>query len=264
VNNTQLYYQRGVDIAFVAVSPIRGHQVGFSVAASSDEMQLYFRPNDVITLTWLPREMAPSHITDDFEDLMITVELHQQRSTLTATARNWQFLAGSQVRGIANSGTVQYTIPNGLRLTDCDSGGRTLCPVVFRLSATIPSPAASPPGGTIEVSIWSAVAYLQSGMDSSVRDLCQGWSMSDMPGGTNTNEIPNSILNSLMMCPPTLAQAAADNRLRIDTMESELSDFVTGYSQAAMKFYHPGSSVCFIEILLEGRLIMGGGTEGGL
>jgi hypothetical protein len=258
VNYTQLYYQRGVDIVIVAVSPIRGHQVGFSVAASSDEMQLYFRPNDVITLTWLPREMAPSHITDDFEDLMITVELHQQRSTLTATARNWQFLAGSQVRGIANSGTVQYTIPNGLRLTDCDSGGRTLCPVVFRLSATIPSPAASPPGGTIEVSIWSAVAYLQSGTDSSVRDLCQGWSMSNMPATFNPNEIPNSILNSLMMCPPTLAQAAADNRLRMDAMESELSSFATGYSQAAMRFYHPGSSVCFIEMLLEGRLIMGG------
>jgi hypothetical protein len=60
------------------------------------------------------------------------------------------------------------------------------------------------------------------------------------------------------MCPPTLAQAAADNRLRIDTMESELSDFATGYSQAAMIFYHPGSSVCFIEILMEGRLVQEG------
>jgi hypothetical protein len=60
-----------------------------------------------------------------------------------------------------------------------------------------------------------------------------------------------------MMCPPTLAQAAVDNRLRMDTMESDMTNIATGYSQAAMKFYYPGSSVCFIEVLMEGRLVDG-------
>ena len=51
----------------------------------------------------------------------------------------------------------------------------------------------------------------------------------------------------------TGAEADVDNRFCADTAESALTTLNTGYSQAAMKFYHPASSICYLEILMEGR-----------
>ena len=177
---------------FFSVSLVRGHQVGFSVASASDEMQLYFRANDVISITWLPREVVPSYLTDDFEDLLMTIEMYQQTPFAIRTRADWVLLTGSRLDGVSNTGTAQYTIPAGLMLQDCGSGNRLLCPVVFRLSTTVPTPAER----DVELAIWSAVGYLQS--DDATADmlgeLCDDWFTPQPPAMTSTNEIPNSIL----------------------------------------------------------------------
>ena len=241
---------------FFSVSPVRGHQVGFSVASSSDEMQLYFRADDEISLTWMPREVVPSYLTDDFEDLMMTIEMYQQIPFTISTRADWVLLTGSTgMDAVPNTGTAQYTIPAGLMLHDCGSDNRLLCPVVFRLSTTVRTPA----GRDAELAIWSAVGYLQSDDASAdmLGELCDNWFTPQPPAMTSTNEIPDSILNDLLECPPTQAQATADSRFRMETMQSALSDHSSGYPQAAMKFYHPAASVCFLEIIMEGRLVGG-------
>ena len=238
---------------FFSVSLVRGHQVGFSVPSLNDEMQLYFRANDVISLTWFPREVVPSYLTDDFGNLLMTIELYQQIPFAINTRADWVLLTGSRMDGVPNTGTAQYTIPAGLMLQDCGNN-RLLCPVVFRLSATVPTPA----GRNAELAIWSAVGYLQS--DDATADmlgeLCDDWFTPLPPAMTSTNEIPDSILNDLLECPPTQAQATADSRFRMETMQSALSDHSSGYPQAAMKFYYPAASVCFLEIIMEGRLVV--------
>ena len=238
----------------VAVSPVRGHQVGFSVASSSDEMQLYFKANDVITLTWMPREVVPSFLTDDFGVLPMTIEFYQQIPFTIKDRADWVLLSGSRMDGVPNTGTAQYTIPAGLMLQDCGGDNRLLCPVVFRLSTTVRTPA----GRNAELAIWSAVGYLQS--DDATADmlgeLCDDWFTPQPPATTSTNEIPDSILNDLLECPPTQAQATADSRFRMETMQSALSDHSSRYPQAAMNFYYPAASVCFLEIIMEGRLVV--------
>lgn len=221
--------------------------------SSSDEMQLYLKANDVITLTWLPRELVPSFLSDEFEGLLIAVGLYQQTLSLLRGS-DWIFVSGSTVGGFPNSGSAQYTIPGGLDLQECGDDNQLLCPIVFRLSATVPIPGGS---DTTEVAIWSAVAYLQSdgATAMSLSELCNDWFTPEPPATTNPNEIQGSVLNSLPMCPPTLAQATADNRFRRETMESAMSDLASGYSQAAMKFYYPEASVCFVEIVMEERFV---------
>ena len=239
---------------FFSVSPVRGHQVGFSVLSSSDGMQLYFRANDVISLTWMPREVVPSYLTDDFDDLLMTIELYQQIPFTFKGRADWVLLSGSRVGGVPNTGTAQYTIPAGLMLQGCGSGNQLLCPVVFRLSATVLTPA----GRNVELAIWSAVGYLQSddATASMLGELCDNWFTPLPPVMTSANEIPDSILNDLLECPSTQAQATADSRFRMETMQSALSDHNSGYRQAATKFYYPAASVCFLEIIMEGRLVV--------
>ena len=221
---------------FFSVSLVRGHQVGFSVPSLNDEMQLYFRANDVISLTWMPREVVPSYLF------------------VLRTRADWVLLTGSSVDGVPNTGTAQYTIPAGLMLQDCGSDNRLLCPVVFRLSATVRTPA----GRNAELAIWSAVGYLQS--DDATADmlgeLCDNWSTPLPPAMRSTNEIPDSILNDLLACPPTQAETTADSRFRMETMRSALSDHNSGYPQAATKFYYPAASVRFLEIIMERRLVV--------
>ena len=222
--------------------------------SSSDEMQLYFRADDEISLTWMPREVVPRYITDDFGDLLMTIELYQQIPFTISTRADWVLLTGSRVDGVPNTGTAQYTIPAGLPLQDCGSGNRLLCPVVFRLSTTVRTPA----GRNAELAIWSAVGYLQSDVATAgmLGQLCDNWFTPLPPAMRSTNEIPDSILNDLLACPPTRAQATADCRFRMETMRSALSDHNSGYPQAAMKFYYPAACVCFLEIIMEGRLVV--------
>ena len=85
-------------------------------------------------------------------------------------------------------------------------------------------------------------------------ELCDNWFTPLPPALPSTNEIPDSILNDLLACPPTQAQATADRRFRMETMQSALSDHSSGYPQAAMKFYYPAASVCFLEVIMEKRL----------
>ena len=97
------------------MSPIRAHQVGFFIAMGDEEMQLYFKANDVIILTWMSREMVSNSIRENVEDLAVTVKLYQQIDPVTRRGRpNWVAIAGSEVSGLDNSGTSQYTIPQGL------------------------------------------------------------------------------------------------------------------------------------------------------
>ena len=88
------------------------------------------------------------------------------------------------------------------------------------------------------------------------RGLCDNWFTPQPPAMRSTNEIPDSILNDLLACPPTRGQATADSRFRMETMQSALSAHTSGYPQAATKFYYPAASVCFLEIIMEGRLVV--------
>lgn len=212
-------------------------------------MQLYFRPNSVVQLNWLPREVVPSYLVpDNVEDLLITIELHQQISLSSRRRVDWVLVSGSEVSGLANNGSVKYTIPQRMGLQDCGDQNQLLCPVAFKLSATVPIPGGS---NTVTVAIWSAVGYLQSdtATDNDLIELCEDWFTPEPPAMNSPNEITDSTLSILLMCPPTLAQAMADNRFRREVMESAFSSMSLGYPQAAMKFYYPAASVCYLEVI---------------
>ena len=148
----------------------------------------------------------------------MTIELYQQIPFAINTRADWVLLTGSTgVDGVPNTGTAQYTIPAGLTLQDCGSENQILCPVVFRLSTNVPTPA----GRNVELAIWSAVGYLQSDDATAgmLGELCDNWFTPQPPAMRSTNEIPESILNDLLACPPTQAQATADRRFRMECFE---------------------------------------------
>ena len=216
-------------------------------------MQLYFKAGDVIKLTWIPSEVVPRYLTNDPpEDIKINIRLFQQYQPFRSTSAQWIEVGDTLKGGLNNNGSVTLTIPEGLELENC-LNQNAICPVAFIVSAVrdtmvkvtgtdqmvvLPSGRRTP-----ETGIWSAMGYLQpDAADPNM--ICQTWN------GTDEYRISQSMLDDLPTCPPTLAQAVADSRFRRQTFESTIGDVVSGYAEAAMKFFHPRASVCYLQIVM--------------
>ena len=218
-------------------------------------MQLYFRAGDVIKLTWIPSEVVPRYLTNDApENIRVNIRLFQQYQPHIArsSTAQWREFGDTLKGGLNNNGSVTLTIPEGLELENC-LNQNSICPVAFKVSAARDTMikvtgtdeiVVLPSGGrTPETGIWSAMGYLQpDAADPNM--ICKTWN------GTDEYRISQSRLDDLPTCPPTLAQAVADSRFRRQTFESTIGDVVSGYSEAAMKFFHPLASVCYLQIVM--------------
>ena len=242
------------------MAPTRAHQVGFSVKDAPDDMQLYFRPGDVVTLTWVPSEVIQTYLSTN-TNFRVNIEMLQQRDVIPSTSTNprWIPLDGTQFDDVENSGTFDYTIPTELIMSEC-AGQSDLCPVVFHISAVEGTRANVTGGeedielpgsaGGYRVGIWSSVGYLQNGSDISPAGLsqtCDDWA--NLP----SSKILTSRLRQLLPCPPTEAQAIADVQFRREVMSSIVGNSDTGYSDAAMRFFYSGASVCYLQVVMAGR-----------
>lgn len=118
------------------VSPVRAHQVGFSIATSSDDMQLYLKPKDVVRLTWLPREVLPGYIIKNPNDIKINIQLFQQRDRpSTSSLSRWESIDGTYLSNLDNTGSVDFTVPEVLKMSECFNQDQ-LCPVAFNVTVT--------------------------------------------------------------------------------------------------------------------------------
>lgn len=256
--------QQECDLLFYCsylVSSLRAHQVGFSVESSSEEMQLYFKPNDVVTLTWLPREVVPNYLFTDPENIRINVQLFQM---VDRPSPRWVPIADSLMSNLDNSGLAEFTVPGTVAVEDCLDQGM-ICPVAFNVSAVdgtmvrvLGEDEVALPSGrrTPETGIWSSIAYLQASAinEADLSQLCASWASPPRPDSMR-NVISVSMLSRLPACPPMLAQAAADRRYRRQVMDPGFSSHVTGYSKAARMFYHPSASVCYLEVVMDARCV---------
>ena len=218
-------------------------------------MQLYFKPGDVIKLTWIPSEVVPRYLTNDApEDIRVNIRLFQQYQPSRSTSAQWIEVADTLYGGLVNTGSVTLVIPEGLELENC-LNQNSICPVAFKVSAVegtmvkvtgTDQVVALPSGSrTPETGIWSAVGYLQRDNTTDLNMLCNEWFMPEPD-----YSISQSLLDDLPTCPPTLVQAVADSRFRRQTFESTIGDVVSGYAEAAMKFFHPLASVCYLQIIM--------------
>ena len=81
----------------------------FNIETSEDDMQLYFKQNDVIKLSWLPQEVVPSYLTDDTENLKLKIELYQQYKDRDAL--NWKLVGnGLLISNTDNDGSEEVKI----------------------------------------------------------------------------------------------------------------------------------------------------------
>ena len=229
------------------MSPIRAHHAAFANEASGEEMQLYFKANDIIRLTWLPRELIPSFLSNtNIESIEVSIQLYQQIG-MQPRRSNWQPISSASQDGL-NNGQAMFTVPAGLVMEICPDQS-SLCPVAFRISAAVPIPGDRT--RTVEVAIWTALAYLQAddADEASLSQICQDWAApsDDM----NRNKIPNSRLDQLPSCPPLRQQARADNRFTREDLGSIMSTHNTGYERNAMKFYTPDAEICYVLIVME-------------
>ena len=220
-------------------------------------MQLYFKAGDVIKLTWIPSEVVPRYLTNDPpEDIMINIRLFQQyQPSRSMSSAQWIEVGDTLKGGLGNTGSVTLTIPEGLVLQDCLNQNNSICPVAFKVSAvegtmvkvTGTDQVVALPSGerTPETGIWSAMGYLQPDNATDPNMFCNEWFQPEPD-----NRISQSLLDALPTCPPTLAQAIVDSRFRRQTFESTIGDVVSGYAEAAMKFFHPNASVCYLQIVM--------------
>ena len=218
-------------------------------------MQLYFKAGDEIKLTWIPSEVVPRYLTNDPpEDMMVNIRLFQQYQPSRSTLAQWIEIGDTLKGGLNNTGSVNITIPEELELEDC-LDQNSICSVAFKVSAVegtmvkvtgtdqvvvLPSGVRTP-----ETGIWSAVGYLQPDNATNPNTICDDWFMPEPD-----NSISQSMLDNLPTCPPTLAQAVADSRFMRQMFESTTGDVVSGYADAAMKFFHPLASVCYLQIVM--------------
>ena len=168
--------------------------------SNDDDMQLYFKANDIVTLSWLPEEVVPSYITNDITNIRVDIQLFQQVSNL-----NWIPIDGAEMLNLNNNGLQEFRIPARLEVRNCmEQNG--VCPVAFKVSAArntevdITSPGVAAirvrlPTQVSTVGIWSVVAYLQA--DNTL--LCDKRA-EDMQSNVNPT------LENLPACPPPLDQ----------------------------------------------------------
>lgn len=186
------------------VSPVRAHQVGFSITKSSDDIQLYLKPKDVVRLMWLPREVLPGYIIKNPNDIKINIQLFQQRDRpSTSSESRWESIDGTYLSNLDNTGSVDFTVPEDLKMSECFNQDQ-LCPVAFNLTVTegtmvnitgsgevlLPSGQSTP-----AVGIWSSVAYLETNFttESSLSLECDSW-FSPPPPESERNKIPEARL----------------------------------------------------------------------
>lgn len=246
------------------MSPVQAHQVGFSVSSSGNQMQLYLRSKDVITLRWLPSEVLPNYIIKNPNDIKVNIQLFRQRNRpqLSSLPR-WEPIDKTLISDLDNTGSANFMVPENLKMGSCFFNQNQLCPVVFSLTVAdgttvnvtgagkifLPSGRATP-----EVGIWSSVAFLQSNTatEASLSEVCQSWS-SPPPPESGRNRILEGRLRQIPACPPTQALAEADVQFRREEMGTVFGQLDTGYAEAAIKFYHPEASVCYLQIVMAGR-----------
>lgn len=101
------------------------------------------------------------------------------------------------------------------------------------------------------------MAYLEINFttESSLSLECDAW-FSPPPPESERNKIPEARLRQIPTCPPTRALAAADFRFRREEMNTAFGSLDTGYVEAAMKFYYPEASICYLQIVMGGRYIL--------
>ena len=235
------------------MSLVRAHQVGFSLASSEEDMQLYLKPRDVVSLKWSATELLPRHIIKDPTDIKVNVQMFQKRDRFP----RWHSIPNTLISNLNNTGELEFTIPDIVELTDC-ANQHLLCPVAFNITAvegttvSITGREVELPSGPVtpQVGIWSSLAYLQSSdaTEASLSQVCDDWFAEGQNGITTARLI--------VVCPPTLALAASDMRFRRQELESIYGDFKSGYTEAAMKFYYPQASVCYLQTVITGRYVL--------
>ena len=226
----------------------------FTIETSEKYMQLYFKPNDVIKLSWLSQEVVPNYLTNYTENIRLKIELYQiynNRGTLS-----WKLVGNNPlIANTANDGSENVTIPSGLVMDDCPDQN-LLCPVAFKLSVVSNTAINIVRAGQVTlprgIGIWSGVAYFQpdSANVTDLSMLCDEWA------NDQASQIPTSRLNELPACPPTLTQATMDNRFRREQFDSPFTNMATGYGEGATIFYHPGTEVCYQQIALDSRFVI--------
>ena len=153
----------------------------FNIETSEDDMQLYFKQNDLIKLSWLPQEVVPSYLTNDTESLKLKIELYQQYKHRNALS--WKLVGnGPLISNTANDGSEEIKIPNGLVMNYCPDQN-LLCPVAFKVSVVSDTVIDIPWAGKvtlpsfIDAGIWSGIAYLQSDSanETYLSMLCDNW-----------------------------------------------------------------------------------------
>ncbi len=226
-------------------------------------MQLYFKANDIVTLSWLPEEVVPSYITNDITNIRVDIQLFQQGILSRRSLLDWIPIDGAEMINLSNNGLQEFRIPAGLEMKICSEQSE-VCPVAFKVSATrntevdITSPGVAPTRVILPtrqspaVGIWSGVAYLQADTtdSTSLLLLCNKWAED-----TQKNAIPTSSLESLPVCPPTQALASVDVRFRREQLESVATQMDTGYAVGATAFYHPEvtKATCYLEVVMDIR-----------
>ena len=219
-------------------------------------MQLYFKANDIVTLSWLPEEVVPSYITNDITNIRVDIQLFQQGIPSRRSSPDWILIDGAEMLNLTNNGLQEFRIPAGLEMKIC-SEQNEVCPVAFKVSASrdtevdITSPGVAPTRVMLLSSpgIWSGVAYLQADTtdNTSLLLLCNKWA--------ENNAILTSRLERLPVCPPTLALASVDVRFRREQLESVATQMDTGYAVGATAFYHPEvtKATCYLEVVMDAR-----------
>ncbi len=170
-----------------------------------------FHPGISTELTWPPESVAPLLDPNAFS---VDVELY----CLDEDTENWKQIA-VLASDIPNSGQTSVTIPDIDRLA-CSMSIKVL------VSGTVSTTAESLISimKRLKSGIWSPVGYL-SRPSRDLYSRCNDW-ISAQPGG-----IVKDLKDQVEPCPPTMAQAVADNRfdseneLTAGTFHSGLSCF---------------------------------------
>ena len=239
----------------MSVSPATSNRVDFNTTPSSDDLQLYLKSGNTVRLSWTPEDLLPDSITTNASMIPVHIQLYQQfENTVRGIGRvlDWGPIDGiPPMTNLPNDGSEDFIVPQGLVMMSCPNQN-LVCPVAFKVSIVKGSTVNITGAGQIdlpsrnaeEAGIWSGAAYLQSdeANSASLSQICSDWS------SNINNNIPTSILNQLLTCPPLRAQAEADNRFRREELSRPQ---VSSYPKAAMKFYHPDDDgvTCYVQIV---------------
>ena len=218
---------------------------------------MYITFGEKVKITWIPNEVVLPHVVNSEESFKVCIELYYQKAE-----NEWkQFLTSM---GIRNTGfhTIEIKAEKKVECPGLIQLSDILCPMAIKVSiqggvtpvlnssSIIPS----------DVGIWSGVALVE-GKDTRQDHMtlachcwankcsdpkCTGHRLCNGERGDN-NGVPPSFVSGLPPCPPTEEQAKLDTTYREESMSSLLSAAESKYPEAAMSFYHPNVSKCYIQ-----------------